>query len=386
MTPSPPDFNAVRADFPRVTTAAYLDNASCHPLSVHVATALHRYIDWATHEVGDPWWPAWAHTRDESKRLFAELINAKPAEIAFARSAVEAESNLLNGMGEHLAGGNIVSNDLHYNAAIYNYKMREEDGLEVRIVRNRDWQIDIADMAEVIDDNTRLVAVTLVSNVNGYLTDIKALSDLAHAHGAYIYVDIIQGAGAVPIDVRALGIDFAACSTFKWLMGVKGFGFLYVRQDLQGSVAKPTQHSGGVAFHYPPWSEEPAAASAPIAFTPVSGPTMYEVSYPSYEGAVAAQESLRYIHRLGVEQIRAHARELTDRLHEELPTRGYPCITPKGNESSIVAFTVDDPAATMAKLKRADVHVAMRFGNKMRISPSVFNNHEDLDRLLAALS
>mgnify|MGYP001411972161 CR=1 FL=1 len=150
-TPPPPDFHAVRADFPRATTAAYLDNASCHPLSVHVAAALHRYVDWATHEVGDPWWPAWAETRDESKRLFAELINAKPAEIAFARSAVEAESNLLNGMGDHLAGGNIATNDLHYNAALYNYKMRQRDGLDVRIVRNRDWQIDLQDMARVVD-------------------------------------------------------------------------------------------------------------------------------------------------------------------------------------------------------------------------------------------
>ena len=64
---------------------------------------------------------------------------------------------------------------------------------------------------------------------------------------------------------------------------------------------------------------------------------------------------------------------------------GYPSITPKGNESPIVAFAVDDLVATTEKLKSADVHVAMRFGNKMRISPSVFNNHQDIDRLLAAL-
>ena len=131
--PAPTDFDAVRADFPRASTAAYLDNASCHPLSVHVAAALHRYIDCASCDVGDPWWPAWAQARDESKRLFAALINAQPQEIAFARSAVEAESNLLNGMGEYLAGGNITTNDLHYNAALYNYKMRQMDGLEGRV-------------------------------------------------------------------------------------------------------------------------------------------------------------------------------------------------------------------------------------------------------------
>jgi selenocysteine lyase/cysteine desulfurase len=389
-----PDFDAVRNDFPRARTAAYFDNASSHPLSVHSAAALHRYIDWVTHEVGEPWWPPWAAPRDEAKHLFAKLINAQPEDIAFARSAVEAESNLINGMQEHLSGGNIVTHDLHYAASLYNYKMREqasalsciEDSDILRIVKHRDWQIDYHDMERAIDSNTKLVSITLVSNVNGYLSDVKAISDLAHAHGAYLYVDIIQGVGAVPVDVQAMGIDFAACSTFKWLMGVKGFGFLYVRSDLQETVVKPTQHSGGISFNYAPWVEEPVPDVAEHTFTPTPGPSCYEVSYPSYEGAICAQESLKYIHRLGVHNIRNHVRTLTDRLMEELPALGYPTITPKGNESSIVTFAAQDPAGTITKLRKAGVHVAMRYGNKMRISPSVFNNQEDVSRLLEALA
>lgn len=389
-----PDFDAIRNDFPRARTAAYFDNASSHPLSVHSAAALHRYIDWVTHEVGEPWWPPWAAPRDEAKHLFAKLINAQPEDIAFARSAVEAESNLINGMQEHLSGGNIVTHDLHYSASLYNYKMREQasvlscgrDADILRIVKHRDWQIDYRDMERAIDHNTRLVSITLVSNVNGYLSDVKAISDLAHAHGAYLYVDIIQGVGAVPVDVQAMGIDFAACSTFKWLMGVKGFGFLYVRSDLQETVVKPTQHCGGISFNYPPWVEEPDPDVAEHTFTPTSGPTCYEVSYPSYEGAICAQESLKYILRLGVHNIRNHVRALTDRLMEELPALGYPAITPKGNASPIVTFVVPDPAATVEKLRNVGVHVAMRHGNKMRISPSVFNNQEDVSRLLEALA
>ena len=379
------DFDAVRADFPRVRHEAYLDCASCHPLSVHSASALHRYIDWETNEVGEPWWPSWAEPRHEAKTLYAKLINAKPAEIAFARSTIEAESNLLNGMQDYLAGGNVVTNDLHYTAALYNYKMRQRDGLDLRVVKNRDWQIDIDDMAKAIDGDTRLVSITLVSNVNGYLSDVKAISDLVHAHGAYLYVDVIQAAGAVPIDVKEMGIDFAACSTYKWLMGVKGFGFVYIREDLQRTVAKPTQHSGGVRFNYAPWTDQPDAALDEISFEPRPAPVCYEVSYPSYEGAICAQESLKYVHQLGVSNIRRHVRGITDRLQEELPKLGYPSITPKGNESSIVVFEANDPASTMKKLRGAGVHVAMRFGNKMRISPSVFSNQQDVDRLLAAL-
>ena len=380
-----PDFERVRADFPRALTTAYLDNASSHPLSVRSAAALHRYADWLSHDVGEPWWPAWAPPRDEAKSLFARLVGASPTEIAFARSTVEAESNILNGMAEHLAGGNVVTNDLAFSSVLHNYKVRQASGLTVRIVRNRDWCIDMDAMAAAIDVNTRLVSIALVSNVNGFLADAATLSDMAHERGAYLYADIMQAAGAVPIDVRAMGIDMAACSAFKWLMGVKGFGFLYVRDDLQDSVLKVSQPSGGVDFHYPPWVESTDPDIADITINPRRGAAAFEVSYPSYEGVICAQESLRYILDLGVEHIREHVRGLTDRLHDELPARGYAPITPRDNESPILSFVAPDPITTLSCAQAASVHVAMRFGDKMRLSPSVYNNQDDVSRLVEAL-
>ena len=136
---------------------------------------------------------------------------------------MESESNILNGLNDHLQGGNVVISDLNFNPCVGNYKFREREGLNVRVVKNRDWQIDMEAMRQAVDGNTRLISVALVSNINGYLADMTTLSKLAHDHGAYLYVDIMQAAGCVPIDVKAMGIDFAACSTFKWLMGVKGF-------------------------------------------------------------------------------------------------------------------------------------------------------------------
>ncbi|MGO8736884.1 MAG: aminotransferase class V-fold PLP-dependent enzyme [Terriglobia bacterium] len=380
------DFETVRGDFPRTRNAAYMDNASSHPISVYSAAALHRYVDWVTNEIGEPWWPYWAPARQEANDLFARLINAESGEISFARSTIEAENNLLNGMNIQASGGNVVTNDLHYSAALYNYKMRQRDGLDVRVVKHRDWQIDMRDLESVVDRKTRLISLALVSNVNGYLADIKAISQLAHAHGAYVYADIIQCVGAIPIDVKAMGIDLAACSTYKWLMGMKGFGFMYVRQDLQGTFVRPTQHSGGVRFNYAPWVPSVEPGMDEIAFQPVTGPSRYEVSYASCPGIICAQESLNYILRLGVNNIRNHVRTLTDRLQKELPSMGYPSITPRGNESPIVSFACKDPETAMRKLRKADVHVAMRFGNKMRISPSVFNDMADINRLLEALS
>ena len=109
------------------------------------------------------------------------------------------------------------------------------------LCHTRHWQVDIADFEQAIDENTRLVSIALVSQVNGYKTDARAISELAHQHGAYLYCDIIQGAGCTPIDVQAMGIDFCASSTYKWLMGDFGIGFLYVKGELQEKVVKQTR-------------------------------------------------------------------------------------------------------------------------------------------------
>ena len=92
------DWDKVRLDFPRQKNEIYLDNASTHPTNIYTAWAVHRITEWTKDDVGVPWWPLWAKSRDEGKNLFAELINADPSEIAHARSRVTDESNMLNGM------------------------------------------------------------------------------------------------------------------------------------------------------------------------------------------------------------------------------------------------------------------------------------------------
>src|SRR5262249_42811348 len=130
------------------------------------------------------------------------------------------------------------------------------------------------------------------------------ISDLAHAHGAYLYCDVIQAAGAVPIDVKAMGIDFLACSAYKWLMGGR-FGYLYVREDLQESVMKAKLFGGR--------STE-------------TGASRYEISTASHLGCVCQRQALQYIQSLGIERIRAHARPLVASLmkvNRKKGRRGY---------------------------------------------------------------
>ncbi|GIT23095.1 MAG: hypothetical protein CM1200mP40_27770 [Gammaproteobacteria bacterium] len=83
-------------------------------------------------------------------------------------------------------------------------------------------------MNKQFPEETVLIAVSHISWINGFEHDLKSLSDIAHAADAFLYVDLIQSAGNTPIDVKAMGIDFASCGTYKWLMGDFGLAFLYV--------------------------------------------------------------------------------------------------------------------------------------------------------------
>lgn len=374
---------SARADFPWSLKETFLNSAAYHPISVRSAQAMQEYIGYRLNgppsdltDVGASGRGTGGEKQAEVKRLFARLINATPEEIAFAQSTSDGESIIVAGMDLLRAGGNVVIDDLHYGSAINMYRRLEKKGLEVRLVAHRDWKIDLRDVERVVDRNTRLVSMALVSNVNGYLHDVKAISDVAHAHGAYVYADVIQAAGCVPIDVQRMGLDFCACSSYKWLMGSRGFGFLYVRRDLQGSVVQPTRfgHRQTQAFNRDAntWVDVPGAA-------------MYETGNVSNIGAAAVHESLRYILETGVENIRRHTRPLVDRLRQEITAKGHRCITPPDADTPIIVFEVADGAALADRLRQAGI-AATAGGSRLRVSPTVFNTMADIDRLLAVVA
>lgn len=395
---APPDFTALRADFPRATNEVYFNSAAQHPLGVHTVRGMQRYMDFMHLGPGEGRRDFWETGFNEVKPMFARLINAKPSEIALCPSTTVGENMIVGGMD--LAGGNVVTNDLHYTSSISNYKVREKNGLDVRIVKHRDWHIDLRDMERAVDKKTKLIAVSLVSSVNGHLENIKALSDLAHAHGGYLFADIIQGAGAIPIDVQTLGIDFASCAMYKWLQGEHGYGFLYIREGLAGTVVKTLQYTGHPDFNYPPWVKTPKPGAPEIINHTPSGAADFECGTPSVITYAAQYESFKYIEKLGVDRIRAHARTLTSRLQKELPALGYTPITPLDAGTPIVTFLCKDTEVVKSKIReaartgRAKISITGpnsaltvgRFGNHVRFSVSVFNNQQDVDRVLEVLA
>lgn len=369
---------SVRANFPVTSSLTYLDSAAIHPMGTHAARALEQHVAFRLKGAGEGRMDFGTDQQADLKQRFARLINAKPNETAFIQNTSDGENIVVMGMDLAKRGGNVVLDELHFTSSLYMYKSLEAKGLELRIVKHRDWTIDAGDIERAVDRNTRLVSLALVSNVNGYLHDAKAISEIAHARGAYVYGDIVQAAGAVPVDVRAMGLDFAATATYKWLMGERGFGFLYVREDLQDTVVPTTRYGHRQVANF---------NRVGMTWEALPGAARYETGTFPNSLALCSYESLKYIETLGLENIRAHARQLTDRLQKELPAAGYPSLTPMGNETPIVAFQLKDAAETAKRLKAANVAATIITAeNRLRLSVSVFNTHDDIDKVVRVLA
>ncbi len=363
-----------------------LNNARWHPLSLGARRANEEYLEYKARGIfnqGGLTSPISIAVREG----FAKLINASATEIAFVNSTTAGENLVVGALGLTKPGRfNIVTDALHFEGSLYLYTELKKRGVDVRIVKPRGWTIDKTDMERAVDKNTRLIAVSQVSYVNGFTHDVKWLAALAHAHGARLYVDAVQAAGCVPLDVRATGADFLAAASYKWLMGDFGLGFLYVREDVLPTLER-TQWSfrqfSSMNYHALPGD---APGPFPATFDQLQTAAGY-FELGTYANAVLAtlSYSLPWMQQIGVANIQQHARALNSLLRAEMPRLGYPCITPEDAEASIIAFHVKDDEATAAKLKARNVDVSLNPG-RMRISPSVYNNEADIQTLFSALA
>lgn len=370
---------SVRADFPSVARETYLNWAAMHPIGTFAANAMKGVIDNRLLGPGEGRDGFSPRAQEELKVKFGKLINATSREIAYTANTSDGENIVVLGLDlPKQKGANVVIDELHFTTSLYMYKELEKQGLELRVVKHKNWKIDPEDMARVIDKNTKLVSIALVSNVNGFMHDAKTIADIAHARGAYVFADIIQAVGAVPVDVKALGIDFASSGTYKWLMGERGIGFLYVREDLQGTVLPTTRYGHRQVGNF---------NRAQLTWEPLPGAARYETGGIPVVLAAGVNAGIDYVNKLGLSNIRTHAKQLTDRLQTELPPLGLKALTPRETQTPIVAFELKDAAATSKMLQAGHV-VGTIIGNenRLRLAVSVFNTHDDIDRVVAVIS
>lgn len=373
-----------KADFAAMELA-YLDSATMHPISLEAKARVESYLAARTFAgAGEGYYAGGTEKRVLDR--FARLINASADEVCFVPNTTTAEHAIIAALGLNQPGGRIVTDTLHFFGSFYLYHELGRRGTDVVWLQPKDGRIELGGIETAITRGTRLVALSLVSAVNGFQHDLKEVCRIAHANDAYVYADIAHAAGCVPLDVQDCGVDFAACPSFKWLMGDFGLGFLYVRRGVLGTLRR-TQfgYYQLASWRTPDFPVDPPTESAQGYAATTDATGFFAMGTLAHAVLVQLDWSLDYILGLGVPEIERYRQPMLSRLKAELPRLGYPLLTPEETRAPLVVFSHPNANELQPRLLSAGVKIALH-RNRFRISPSIFNDVADVDRLLDALS
>src|SRR5688572_11120726 len=277
-----PDFVALRREFPLLEHKTYLNSGSYCALANSVKAAFESYMQDRL-EVGANW-DVWVTKNEAVRSLMARLLRAAPDEIAVTASASAGLNALATALQFSGDRNKVVISDFEFPTNAQIWHAQEPRGARVvHVRREADGYIPPEAFARVIDEQTKLVAVTHVCFRNGARLDIPAIVRLARAKGAMVLLDCYQSVGSVDIDVKALDLDFAVGGMLKYLLGTAGIGFLYVRDSLVRSL-QPI-HTGWFA-------QENIFAMDITANRPASTARRFESGTPAVVNCYAAEAEI----------------------------------------------------------------------------------------------
>jgi selenocysteine lyase/cysteine desulfurase len=369
-----------KANFPLDHT--YLNAAYTHPFGRFAFEAGETFLRARMKDPDRPWPDN--NARDAAVAAFARLINAAPEDIAVVPSTMEGENLIVQSLGLDKTTG-VATDAYHYSLPLYGELKKR--GVPVAIAAPRDNRIEPDDLERLVSSSTRLVAVSAVSSDTGFAHDLKSLCDMAHAKGALVYADIIQAAGAVPLDVKATGIDFCCAGAYKWLMADFGIAFLYVRpsrlKELRRVQVGWRQYEDYTSHIYP--FDPPGTTGVDYKLGSTTA-ARFEVSTPGWEALAVAEQSLAYLHRLGVDNIARHRAPMLEHLQSALPAMGLKALTPSVSQTPMAVFSFEGAAHRLGPVLTAAKIKVQLYRNRLRVSPSVYNDMSDIDQLLQAIA
>ncbi|MGQ9565926.1 MAG: aminotransferase class V-fold PLP-dependent enzyme [Candidatus Bathyarchaeales archaeon] len=364
----------LREIFPITQHKVYLNHAAHSPLPRPVRDAMEKQIAHYS-QYGD------FSEFDDGKASFAKLVNAKVDEVALVENT-SVGLNMVANMLEYPQGANVVTTDLEYPSVVYPWKRKKLD-VTIRYVENREGKILLDDLEKAVDDQTVAVVISHVEYANGFRFDVKAVSEIAHAHGAYLIVDAIQSVGALTVDVKRDDVDFLTAAVYKWMLGPPGIGYLYVRKELIEKFEPPFIGWASVKPEIfetiNPWEIRNLTLSETA--------TRFEIGTPSRFSAVGAVAALRILLNVGVPNIEKRILALTDHLIEKLKEKKLKLQTPPElkHRSGIVNFLIDKPEEKVEKLKKKGIIVSAR-SRGVRVSPHFYNTREEIDKFVEAVT
>ena len=361
----------VRSDFPVVEQSVYLDSAYITPSPLQAVEAAQAF---AEAKARDPVsLGGMLQETNLMRQRFATLVGASEMEIGVLFATSDGE-NIVSRALDLKQGDNVVIDDLHYDTTYLLYQqLAEQRGLEVRIVNSEAGGAPVDAFAEHVDRQTRLISVAWVSHQNGFRHDLAGLADLAHSNGAYLYADAIQGIGALDIDVRSTGIDFFTAGTYKWLLGGYGVAPFYVREELLERIG--TDRFGSLNI---------AEELGQHRFRVYDDARKYGYATMGFGSVFQLRAAIDYLLRVGVPNIEAHTVGLAQQLNTGLVGQGHDVWTPKDNRSPIVTFRHHrDIALVRSTLEEAGIRISFKAeGEELRAGIALFNNSDDIDKLL----
>jgi cysteine desulfurase/selenocysteine lyase len=368
----------LRQLFPAAQKYVYLNSAAVSPLpSVSVEAVARQLRD--VSENGTINMQEWLDTKKRCRLLVAEMLKVKFEQVAFVRNTSDGFASVANGL-DWTEGDNIVTFAKEFPANFYAWKrIRDKFSVELRTVPERDGRIDLDELIGLIDANTKLVSISAVQFNSGFRADLERIGRAARQVDALFAVDIIQAFGVSEFDLPNQFVDIACGASHKWLFSPEGCGIIYLSDRARERV-EPTL-VGWISVGTPWDFDDYEQDWKPNALAWESGTNAASLFY-------GLEQSLKILHEAGAGQIQDYLEELTDYLCEILPS-DYKIISSRaaGEKSQIVSLMPKDgqTSSTVADYLQSKNIIISPRGVRLRVSPHIFNNFADIDKLVEEL-
>ena len=369
----------LRSLFPVTQHAIYFNHAAVSPLPIPTVEAITRQLN-DVRDNGSSNYRNWIAVKEQTRALLSELMGARPEQIAFMRNTSDALSTVANGI-KWRSTDNVVTFRREFPANIYPWlRLREAYNVEVRMADERNGKIDLSELEGLVDQNTRLIAISYVQYASGYRADLERLGRLARHHDALLVVDVIQALGVLPFDVESQLVDVAAGASHKWLLGPEGVGYLYLSDRARERI-EPTL----------------------VGWVSVCDPEDYynfeqdwnrgTLAWETGTGASALihglEASLKFLKTFGTQSIATYLEGLTDELCERLKAKSYQLVSSRNpkEKSQIVCIRHAGELTAMQlyqRLRTQKIITAPR-GDRLRIAPHIYNTLSEIGAFVEAL-
>lgn len=370
-----PDLAAIRGEFPILSQRTYLNSCSLGALSRRSEAHLDDFrARW--HAMGAAaWYEHWLGRVEALRRRVAAFWGSQPGEVALLPSTSVALAAVLESVRPE-GRNRVVCTELDFPTLRYQWAVRPE--IELVVLPSRDGvRVDPEQFAEAVDERTLFLATSHVFFTTGYVQDLAALARIAHARGAFCLIDGYQGAGQVPLDLTATGVDAYTSGPLKWLCGGPGLAYLYVRAERIDAM-RPRITSW--------FATQDQFDFDAAGFRYHDDARRFEMGTPALPTVHTALGGQEIVDEVGIAWIVERNRSLTEHLGERCRAAGLePRLADAGHRSAIVTIRHPDPAGAVRHLAGEGVIVDHRPG-LVRVSPHFYNTTEEVDRCVDVLS